>query len=100
MDKPILILQLVLLINLVVFTVLFISSGQGASALSPYEILAKKAEYAQDILMMYDIICPGYTKERGLTLFELFAARFNMIKLDASPTPKGDKGERIRENIR
>ena len=51
---------------------------------SPYEMLAKKAEYAHDILMMYDIICPGITKERGLTLFELFSANFLMIKMDAN----------------
>jgi hypothetical protein len=29
---------------------------------------------------MYDIVCPGLTKERGLTLFELFSATFQLIK--------------------
>ena len=33
---------------------------------------------------MYDIVCPGLTKERGLTLFELFAATFMMIKAEAA----------------
>ena len=40
--------------------------------------------------MMYDIVCPGLTKERGLTLFELFAASFHMIKLRASGAVNGD----------
>ena len=40
--------------------------------------------------MMYDIVCPGLTKERGLTLFELFAASFQMIKLRASGAVNGD----------
>ena len=75
------------------FVALYINSGPDASALSPYEILAKKAKYAQDILKMYDIICPGYTKERGLTLFELFASSFNMIKLEASSKTNKDAGE-------
>ena len=34
--------------------------------------------------MMYDVVTPGLTKERGLTLFELYAANFHMIKLEAS----------------
>lgn len=33
---------------------------------------------------MYDIVCPGLTKERGLTLFELFAATFMMIKAETA----------------
>ena len=52
--------------------------------LSSNDILERKARYATDILRMYDIICPGLTKERGLTLFQLFAANFQMIKAQAA----------------
>ena len=38
---------------------------------------------------MYDLVCPGLTKERGLTLFELFAATFHMIKLQANSIMNG-----------
>ena len=38
---------------------------------------------------MYDLVCPGLTKERGLTLFELFAATFHMIKLQANSIING-----------
>ena len=35
------------------------------------ELLAKKLSFAMDILKQYDIVSPGLTKERGLTLFEV-----------------------------
>ena len=38
---------------------------------------------------MYDIVCPGLTKERGLTLFEIFSATFQIIKLQASSIMNG-----------
>ena len=69
------------------------------------EILKKKANYASDILAMYDLVCPGLTKERGLTLFELFAATFHMIKLQANSIMNGgtnngnNNSEKIQGNI-
>ena len=59
--------------------------------LSSNDILERKARYATDILTMYDIVCPGLTKERGLPLFELFAATFQMIKAKASSMANSDK---------
>ena len=35
------------------------------------ELLTKKLSFAMDILKQYDIVSPGLTKERGLTLFEV-----------------------------
>ena len=57
--------------------------------MSPLQILQRKADFANDILTMYDTVCPGLTKERGLTLFELFSATFQMIKLQASSIMNG-----------
>ena len=57
--------------------------------LSPHQILERKANFASDILAMYDTVCPGLTKERGLTLFELFSATFQLIKLQASSIMNG-----------
>ena len=54
---------------------------------------------------MYDLVCPGLTKERGLTLFELFAATFHMIKLQANSIMNGgtknanNNSEKIQGNI-
>ena len=54
---------------------------------------------------MYDLVCPGLTKERGLTLFELFAATFHMIKLQANSIMNGgtenanNNSEKIPGNI-
>ena len=57
--------------------------------MSPLQILQRKATFASDILTMYDTVCPGMTKERGLTLFEIFSATFQMIKLQASSIMNG-----------
>ena len=57
--------------------------------MSPLQILQRKAKFASDILTMYDTVCPGMTKERGLTLFEIFSATFQMIKLQASSIMNG-----------
>ena len=57
--------------------------------MSPLQILQRKAKFASDILTMYDTVCPGMTKERGLTLFEIFSATFQMIKLQASNIMNG-----------
>ena len=54
-----------------------------------YQLLERKAKFASDILSMYDIVCPGLTKERGLTLFEIFSATFQIIKLQASSIMNG-----------
>ena len=54
---------------------------------------------------MYDLVCPGLTKERGLTLFELFAATFHKIKLQANSIMNGgtnnaiNNSEKIEGNI-
>ena len=57
--------------------------------MSPLQILQRKAKFASDILTMYDTVCPGMTKERGLTLFEIFSATFQMIKIQASSIMNG-----------
>jgi len=46
------------------------------------ELLTKKLSFAMDILKQYDIVSPGLTKERGLTLFEVFRASFSLAKLE------------------
>ena len=45
-------------------------------------LLTKKLSYAMDILSQYDTVCPGLTKERGLTLFEVFRASFQLAKME------------------
>ena len=57
--------------------------------MSPFQILQRKAKFASDILTMYDTVCPGLTKERGLTLFELFSTTFQLIKLQATGIMNG-----------
>ena len=73
------------------FNIKFVSLYRNLSTcqLSQYEISERKANYAADILALYDIVCPGLTKERGLTLFELYSASFQMIKLRASGVMNG-----------
>ena len=46
------------------------------------KLLAKKLSFARDILSQYDVLCPGTTRERGLTLFEVFRANFQLAKLE------------------
>lgn len=48
----------------------------------PSAVLQKKLAYAMDILKMYDVVCPGFTRERGLTLFEVFNVTFYALKLE------------------
>ena len=42
----------------------------------------EKSELCQEILKIYDVVCPGLTKERGLTQFELFSAENQIFKKD------------------
>ena len=67
----------------------FLPCSENEHQLSPHQILERKANFASDILAMYDTVCPGLTKERGLTLFELFSATFQLIKLQASSIMNG-----------
>ena len=38
--------------------------------LSP-ELVSRKAQFCEELLAVFDVVTPGLTKERGLTLFEL-----------------------------
>ena len=37
----------------------------------PTELVSRKRELCEDLMAVLDVITPGLTKERGLTLFEL-----------------------------
>ena len=53
------------------------------------DLLTKKLAYATDILAQYDTVCPGLTKERGLTLFEVFRSSFQLAKLEFDHDEEG-----------
>ena len=40
-----------------------------------------RVEICKQLLDTYDVICPGLTKERGLTLFELHISIYALVKI-------------------
>ena len=44
------------------------------------EIVERKREFCEDIIKTYDVIAPGLTKERGLTLYELVSVKLFLMK--------------------
>lgn len=44
------------------------------------ESIRRKHSYCQEILTIYEVIAPGFTKERGLTIFELCSVNLFLLK--------------------
>ena len=63
----------------------------------PPELVSRKRELCEDLMAVLDVITPGLTKERGLTLFEL--ASVILFRADKEEGPGGLKALRRCEEI-
>ena len=56
----------------------------------PPELVSRKRELCEDLMAVLDVITPGLTKERGLTLFEL--ASVILFQADKESVEEGHGG--------
>ena len=63
----------------------------------PPELVSRKRELCEDLMAVLDVITPGLTKERGLTLFEL--ASVMLFQADRGEGHSGMKALRKCEEI-